>query len=266
MRSLTPGTTAMLRDQIQRLVRFTDDVAALAQAEESSTPLAFANIDVAELIAKSAAAVSERYRRKQVSLSTQLASSQLPPLWGDDQRLAQVLANLLDNALRQHHRTGGSTCTLTPMGANSCCASPTPARASPPSTYRMSSNDCTAPHRRAESRLHSDLEYPVRPPRAGQPRTHLRTARAPSRGPDRRERTESARRPRCASGVPRCSDHYRAALTARVTHRQAPCPRAPYLRACLGASAGRTWRSDPRPVGGCSGTWPPRLGGRRCRP
>lgn len=126
VRSLTPGTTAMLRDQIQRLVRFTDDVAALAQAEESSTPLAFANIDVAELIAKSAAAVSERYRRKQVSLSTQLASSQLPPLWGDDQRLAQVLANLLDNALRQHHRTGGSTCTLTPMGANSCCASPTP--------------------------------------------------------------------------------------------------------------------------------------------
>lgn len=100
MRSLTPDTTAMLRDQIQRLVRFTDDVAALAQAEESSTSLAFANIDVAELIAKSAAAVSKRYRRKQGSLSTQLTSSQLPPLWGDDQRLAQVLANLLDNALR----------------------------------------------------------------------------------------------------------------------------------------------------------------------
>jgi len=100
VRSLTPDTTAMLRDQIQRLVRFTDDVAALAQAEESSTSLAFADIDTAELIAKSAAAVSERYRSKQVSLSTHLASSQLPPLWGDDQRLSQVLANILDNALR----------------------------------------------------------------------------------------------------------------------------------------------------------------------
>jgi signal transduction histidine kinase len=100
VRSLTPDTTAMLRDQIQRLVRFTDDVAALAQAEESSTSLAFADIDVAELIAKSAAAVSERYRGKRVSLSKHLASSQLPPLWGDEQRLSQVLANLLDNALR----------------------------------------------------------------------------------------------------------------------------------------------------------------------
>ncbi|WP_006243232.1 sensor histidine kinase [Mycolicibacterium tusciae] len=100
VRSLTPDTTAMLRHQIQRLVRFTDDVAALAQAEESSTSLAFADIDVAELIAKSAAAVSERYRGKRVSLSTHLASSQLPPLWGDEQRLSQVLANLLDNALR----------------------------------------------------------------------------------------------------------------------------------------------------------------------
>uniref|UniRef100_A0A5Q5CM60 histidine kinase n=1 Tax=Mycobacterium sp. (strain JLS) TaxID=164757 RepID=A0A5Q5CM60_MYCSJ len=100
VRSLTPDTTAMLRDQTQRLVRFAEDVAALAQAEESAASLEFADVDVAELIANTAAALSAHYHAKAVSLSTHLPTIQLPPLCGDEQRLSQVLANLLDNALR----------------------------------------------------------------------------------------------------------------------------------------------------------------------
>ncbi|MBX9920642.1 MAG: HAMP domain-containing protein, partial [Mycolicibacterium frederiksbergense] len=40
VRTLTPETAAMLRDQTRRLVRFSEDVAALAKAEESSFTLA----------------------------------------------------------------------------------------------------------------------------------------------------------------------------------------------------------------------------------
>jgi signal transduction histidine kinase len=99
VRSMTPDTTAMLRDQTQRLVRFAEDVSGLAQAEEGAASMAFADIDGAELIVRATAAVAERYRTKDVSLSTYI-SPQLPPLLGDEQRLTQVLANLLDNALR----------------------------------------------------------------------------------------------------------------------------------------------------------------------
>jgi two-component system, OmpR family, sensor histidine kinase BaeS len=99
VRTLTPETIAMLRDQTGRLVRFSDDVAALSQAEESSASMAFADIDITDLIAKTVAAVAERYRAKQVSLATHVPPG-LPRLWGDAQRLAQVVSNLLDNALR----------------------------------------------------------------------------------------------------------------------------------------------------------------------
>ncbi|HEY9266194.1 MAG TPA: ATP-binding protein, partial [Mycobacterium sp.] len=105
VRTLTPETAAMLRDQTGRLVRFADDVAALAQAEESSASMACSAIDVGHLIQRCAAAARERYAGKGVTLHTAVAAD-LPSVWGDEQRLGQVLANLLDNALR-HTPSGG---------------------------------------------------------------------------------------------------------------------------------------------------------------
>jgi two-component system, OmpR family, sensor histidine kinase BaeS len=64
-------------------------------------------VDVARnLIATTVAAFAPRYSAKGVDLTSRVAVD-VPALWGDPERLGQVLGNLLDNALR-HCRAGGS--------------------------------------------------------------------------------------------------------------------------------------------------------------
>lgn len=106
VRTLTPQTAAMLRDQTRRLVRFSDDVAALAKAEESAVSMSYTSIDVDRLTRRCVAAVEERYDDKGVALRVRVPAG-LPQLRADEQRLSQVLGNLLDNALR-HTPAGGS--------------------------------------------------------------------------------------------------------------------------------------------------------------
>ncbi|WP_083406460.1 sensor histidine kinase [Mycolicibacterium rutilum] len=106
IRTLTPQTAAMLRDQTRRLVRFSDDVAALANAEESSVSMSYANIDVDRLTRQCVVAAQESYSKKGVALLVRVQEG-LPRLWADEQRLAQVIGNLLQNALR-HTPFGGS--------------------------------------------------------------------------------------------------------------------------------------------------------------
>lgn len=112
VRTLTPATAAMLRDQTRRLVRFSEDVAALAKAEESSFSLTHNMIDVGTVVRRCIDAARERYDNKGVTI-TMHHHQQLPALWADEQRLAQVVGNLIDNALL-HTAPEGSvelTCT-----------------------------------------------------------------------------------------------------------------------------------------------------------
>jgi len=114
VRTLTPATAAMLRDQTKRLVRFAEDVAALANAEESSFSLSRNMIDVREVARRCTAAAQERYQAKDVAILLR-EPHQLPAVWADEQRLAQVIGNLLDNALL-HTPSGGAvvlTCART---------------------------------------------------------------------------------------------------------------------------------------------------------
>lgn len=108
VKTLDPPTMSILREQTGRLVRFSADAAALAQAEEAHVAISPQWVDAGALVDAVSAAVADRYGAKHVSLDIQAPAAGW--LWADDQRLSQVLSNLLDNALR--HTPAGGHVTL----------------------------------------------------------------------------------------------------------------------------------------------------------
>ncbi|ALR12534.1 two-component sensor histidine kinase [Mycobacteroides saopaulense] len=105
VQQLDQQTVATLRDQTRRLTRFSVDVNALSVAERRTTSIDARRVSAADLITTSAAAFAPRYQSKEVTLQAR-ADDGLPDLWADPERIAQVLSNLLDNALR-HTGPGG---------------------------------------------------------------------------------------------------------------------------------------------------------------
>lgn len=105
VKTLDLETISMLRDQTRRLVRFCDDFADLAKAQEGSVTSAPEWVSPHELVSSAVAAAADLYSAKGVALDARTVQD-LPRVWADPQRLAQVLANLLDNALR-HTPAGG---------------------------------------------------------------------------------------------------------------------------------------------------------------
>ncbi len=108
VKPLDQPTIAMLREQAGRLVRFSADAAALAQAEEAPAAITPGWVDAGEVARTASAAIADRYAAKNVTLSTHIGGA--VRLRADRQRLAQVLGNLLDNALR--HTAAGGQVTL----------------------------------------------------------------------------------------------------------------------------------------------------------
>jgi two-component system sensor histidine kinase BaeS len=98
------ATLATLVDQTGRLQHLVSDMAAVSRAEERQLDLHPRAIDVAALATDAAAAVRARYTAAGVRLDVDVVRTP-PTVRADPQRLAEVLANLLDNALR--HTPGG---------------------------------------------------------------------------------------------------------------------------------------------------------------
>ena len=94
-----------MRGQVSRLRRLTTDVRAAAAADEDALDLHPGETDPVALAQAAVSAAAPRYAARDVVLTYRGASA-TPSVRGDAQRLAQVLANLLDNSLR-HTPPGG---------------------------------------------------------------------------------------------------------------------------------------------------------------
>ena len=107
--TLTPETSAVLRNQGSRLTRLADDLAAVTRAESHEHPLDLVEVSPGELLATAARSASDRFTAAGVQLVMECGDD-VPRIPMDRDRMAQVLGNLVDNALR--HTSPGGAVTL----------------------------------------------------------------------------------------------------------------------------------------------------------
>jgi two-component system sensor histidine kinase BaeS len=100
----------VMRSQLGRLRRLATDVREIAAAEEHALTLHLEPCDPTELARNALAAAQPRYDHKGVHLQLKPATSRT--LMVDAERLHQVLANLLDNALRHTPALGQVTLSV----------------------------------------------------------------------------------------------------------------------------------------------------------
>jgi signal transduction histidine kinase len=106
----TPDVITRLQEEVTLLSRLVEDLRTLSLAEAGELQMDLEEIDARELIRATTRRVRAAAREKGVTISAELPG-QLPPITGDGQRLAQVLFNLLSNALR--HTPAGGQITIT---------------------------------------------------------------------------------------------------------------------------------------------------------
>jgi signal transduction histidine kinase len=105
----TPEMYAAMHGEAQHLQRLIDDLRILSLADAGELPLADVQIAPRALLERIASAYRVRTEQAQIDLRV-TAAPDLPPFGVDPDRMAQVLRNLVDNALR--HTPPGGQITL----------------------------------------------------------------------------------------------------------------------------------------------------------
>ena len=97
-------TWAMLRTQTDRMRRLIDDLTTLTRADEGRIDLRISSLDVADVLETAAAAAQPAFSIKGVGMDV---DAEPTGIHADADRLGEVMANLLANALR-HTPSGGT--------------------------------------------------------------------------------------------------------------------------------------------------------------
>jgi len=100
----TRGAALIVRE-VERLSRLVDDLLDLSRIESGAVELKLADVDVAELIRSAVEAFEAEARERRIHVELDLARD-LPTVRADWDRIYQVLANLLSNALRFNRADG----------------------------------------------------------------------------------------------------------------------------------------------------------------
>jgi two-component system sensor histidine kinase BaeS len=98
VRRLTPESLSSLQAEVTTLTKLVNDLHQLSMSDAGALAYRKTQIDVVHLIEITEAAFRERFRAKQISLSSQLPEQ--ARIFGDPDRLMQLFNNLLENSLR----------------------------------------------------------------------------------------------------------------------------------------------------------------------
>ncbi|MFZ1669432.1 MAG: ATP-binding protein [Candidatus Nanopelagicales bacterium] len=112
----SPESFATMREQVTRLRRLSNDLREAAAAQEGALHVQLTAQPIQPIVSKAVAGGEPRFAAKSVNLVNSGIVGEGVLVAADGDRLQQVLANLLDNALR-HTPSGGSVrvhCTTTP--------------------------------------------------------------------------------------------------------------------------------------------------------
>lgn len=101
-----PSSWSVMRDQLERLRRLSCDLADVSAADEHALELDRRTENLDDIVCSATAAAGPRFADRGVELTTALPPQPVTAEV-DRQRIEQILANLLENALR-HTPTGGS--------------------------------------------------------------------------------------------------------------------------------------------------------------
>jgi signal transduction histidine kinase/DNA-binding response OmpR family regulator len=89
-----------IRDAARRLLSLINDLLDVSKLEAGTLDLHLAALDPRGVIERAAAGVRVIGVNKGVSINVRDAEDELPPVWADDERLQQILTNLLMNAIK----------------------------------------------------------------------------------------------------------------------------------------------------------------------